>query len=70
MYAAQTAPSAYHRVLMLRQADQTTVSVPLTVTCGTRQVQTSFESTIVDPSGQTLLRVHPMLVWSDKYART
>ena len=46
---------------MLRPADQTTVIAPLTVTCGTKQVQTSLESTIFNPSGQILLFVHSML---------
>ena len=60
--AAQTAPTDCDRVLMLRPADQTTVNAPLTVTCGTKQVQTTLESTTVDPSGRTLLSVHLMLV--------
>ena len=59
--AAQTAPTAYDRVLLLRPADQPTVNAPLTVTCGTKQVQTSLESTTFDPSGQTILSVHLML---------
>ena len=33
--AAQTAPTANHRVLLLRPADQLTVNAPLAVTCGT-----------------------------------
>ena len=49
--AAQTAPTAYDRVLLLRPADQPTVNAPLTVTCGTKQVQTSLASTTIDPSG-------------------
>ena len=53
--AAQTAPTDCDRVLMLRPADQTTVNAPLTVTCGTKQVQTTLESTTIDPSGRTLL---------------
>ena len=59
--AAQTAPTAYDRVLLLRPADQPTVNAPLTVTCGTKQVQTSLESTTFDPSGRTILSVHLML---------
>ena len=46
---------------MLRPADQTTVSAPLRVTCGTKQVQTRLESTTFDPSGRTLLPVYLML---------
>ena len=49
--AAETAPTAYDRVLLLRPADQPTVNASLTVTCGTKQVQTSLESTTFDPSG-------------------
>ena len=48
-------------VLMLRPADQTTVSAPLRVTCGTKQVQTRLESTTFDPSGRTLLPVYLMI---------
>ena len=59
--AAQTAPTAYDSVLMLRPAVQTTVNAPLTVTCGTKQVQTGFESTKFDPSGRRFLSVHLML---------
>ena len=59
--AAQTAPTAYDKVLLLRPADQPIVNAPLTVTCGTYQVQTSFESTTFDPSGRTILSVHLML---------
>ena len=49
--ATQTAPTAHDKVLLLRPADQPTVTAPLTVTCGTKQVQTSLESTTFDPSG-------------------
>ena len=35
--AAQTAPTAYERVLLLHPADQPTVNAPLTVTCGKKQ---------------------------------
>ena len=59
--ALQTAPTDCDRVLMLRPADQTTVNAPLTVTCGTKQVQTTLESTTFDPSGRTLQSVHLML---------
>ena len=59
--AAHTAPTAFDRVLLLRPADQPTVNDPLTVTCGTKQVQTGLESTTFDPSGQTILSVHLML---------
>ena len=59
--AAQTAPTAYDRVLLLRSADQTTVFAPLTVTCGTKQAQTSLESTTFEPSCRTLLSGHLML---------
>ena len=58
--AAQTAPTAYDRVLLLRPANQPTVNAPLTVACGTKQVQTSLESTTFDPSGRTILSVHLM----------
>ena len=37
------------------------LNAPLTVTCGTKQVQTSLESTTIDPSGRTILSVHLML---------
>ena len=57
----QTLSTASGRVLMLRPADQATVNAPLTVTCGTEQVQTSLESTTFDPSGWTLLSVHLVL---------
>ena len=53
--AAQTAPTANDKVLLLRPADQPTVNAPLAVTCGTKQVQTSLESTTFD------LSVHLML---------
>ena len=46
---------------MLRPADQATVHAPLTVTCGTKQVRTSLESTTFDHSGRSLLSVHLML---------
>ena len=59
--AAQTAPFAYDRVLLLRPADQPTVNAPLTVTCGTKQVQKSLKSTTFDPSGRTILSVHQMI---------
>ena len=59
--AAQNAPTAYYRVLLLRPADQPTVNAPLTVTCGTKQVHTSLESTTFHPSGRTILSVHLML---------
>ena len=59
--ATQTLSTASGRVLMLRPADQATVNAPLTVTCGTKQVQTSLESTTFDPSGRTLLSVHLVL---------
>ena len=59
--ATQTLSTASGRVLMLRPADQPTVNAPLTVTCGTKQVQTSLESTTFDPSGRTLLSVHLVL---------
>ena len=48
-------------MLLLRPTDQHTVNAPLTVTWGTKQVQTSLESTIFDPSGRTILSVHLML---------
>ena len=50
--AAQTAPLAY---------DQNTVGAPLTVACGTKQVQRSLVYTVFDPSGRTLLSIHLML---------
>ena len=56
------APTICDRVLMLGPADQHTVNAPFTVTRGTKQVQTSLESTTFDPSGRTLLSVHLMLV--------
>ena len=59
--AAQSAPTAYDKVLLLRPVDEPTVNAPLTVTCGTKQVQTSLESTTFDPSGRTILSVHLML---------
>ena len=59
--ATHTAPTACDRVLMQRPADQTIVNAPLTVTSGTKQVQTSLDSTTFDPSGRMLLSVHPML---------
>ena len=59
--ATQTLSTASGRVLMLRPADQATVNAPLTVTCGTKQVQTGLESTTFDPSGRTLLSVHLVL---------
>ena len=59
--ATQTLSTASGRVLMLRPADQATVNAPLTVTCGTKQVQTGLESTAFDPSGRTLLSVHLVL---------
>ena len=59
--ATQTLSTASGRVLMLRPADQATVNAPLTVTCGTKQMQTGLESTTFDPSGQTLLSVHLVL---------
>ena len=59
--ATQTLSTASGRVLMLRPADQTTVNAPLTVTCGTKQVQTGLESTTLDPSGRTLLSVNLVL---------
>ena len=59
--AASTAPTAYGKVLMLRPVDQTTVNAPLTVTRGTKQMQTRLESTTFDPYGRTLLFVHLML---------
>ena len=37
----QSAPTAHDWVSILRPADQTTVNAPLTVTCDTKQVQTS-----------------------------
>ena len=46
---------------MLRPANQTTVNASLTVTCGTKQVQASLESTTFDPSGRIFLSVHIML---------
>ena len=57
----QKVSTACDTVLMLRPADYTTVNAPLTVTCGTKRVQTRFESTTFDPSGRTLLSVHLML---------
>ena len=59
--ATQTLSTASGRVLMLRPADQATVNAPLTVTCGTKQVQTGLESTTFDPSGRTLMSVHLVL---------
>ena len=59
--APQTATTDSGRVLMLRPADQTTVNAPLTVTCGTKKVQTSLVSTTFDPSGRTSLSVHLIL---------
>ena len=47
-------------MLMLRPADRTAVNAPLTVTCVTKQVQTSFESTTIDRFGRTLLSVYLM----------
>ena len=44
--AAQTTPASEDdRVLVLRQIDLPTMSPPLTVTCGNKQVQTSLELT-------------------------
>ena len=51
----------YDRVLLLHPADQPIVNALLTVTCGTKQVQTSLESTTFYPSGRTILSVHLML---------
>ena len=59
--AAQTAPTAYDKVLLLHPADQPTENAPLTVACGTKQMQTSLESTTFDPSGRTIRSVHLML---------
>ena len=59
--ATQTLSTASGRVLMLRPADQATVNAPLTLTCGTKQVQTGLEPTTFDPSGRTLLSVHLVL---------
>ena len=59
--ATRTLSTVRDRVLMLRPADQATVNAPLTVTCGTKQVQTGLESTTFDPSGRTLLCVHLVL---------
>ena len=59
--ATRTLSTVGDRVLLLRPADQATVNAPLTVTCGTKQVQTGLESTTFDPSGRTLLSVHLVL---------
>ena len=59
--ATHTLSTASGRVLLLRPADQATVNAPLTVTCGTKQVQTGLESATFDPSGRTLLSVHLVL---------
>ena len=59
--ATQTVSTGSDRVLILRPADQATVNAPLTVTCGTKQVQTGLKSATFDPSGRTLLSVHLVL---------
>ena len=59
--ATHTLSTASGRVLMLRPADEATANAPLTVTCGTKQVQTGLESATFDPSGRTLLSVHLVL---------
>ena len=59
--ATQTLSTASDRVLMLRSADQATVNAPLTITCGTKQVQTCLKSTTFDPNGRILLSVHLVL---------
>ena len=51
---------------MQRPADQTTVNALLTVTCCTKQVQTSLESKTFDPNGRTLLSVHLMVQASEQ----
>ena len=37
------------------------MSLPLTVTCGDKQVQTRLEPTTIDPLGRTLISVHLVL---------
>ena len=59
--AAQTIPSEDDRVLVLHPAELPTLTPPLTVTCGDKQVQTSLEPTTFDPLGRTLISVHLVL---------
>ena len=64
---AQTTPASEDdRVLVLRPADLPTLSPPLTVTCGDKQVQTSMEPTTFDPQGRTLISVHLVLAAEQK----
>ena len=48
-------------VLVLRPADLPILSLPLTVTCGDKQVQTSIEPTSFDPQKRTRISVHLVL---------
>ena len=59
--AAHTSPTVSGRVLMLRPADRATANAHLIVTCDTKQVQTSLESTTFDTSGRILFSVHLVL---------
>ena len=59
--AAQTVPLEDDRVLMLHPAEPPAFYTPLTITCGTKQVQTCLEPTSFDPQGRTLISIHLML---------
>ena len=59
--AAQTVPLEDDRVLMLHPAEPPAFYTPLTITCGTKQVQTCLEPTTFDPQGRTLISIHLML---------
>ena len=48
-------------VLMLRPAEDAHIAMPLTITCGKIQIQTSSEPTIFDPSGQTIMLIRLLL---------
>ena len=58
--AAQTVPLEDDRVLMLLSAEPPAFYTPLTITCGTKQVQTCLEPTTFDPQGRTLISIHLM----------
>ena len=59
--AVQTVPLEADCVLMLLPAEPPAFYTPLTITCGTKQVQTCLEPTTFDPQGQTLISIHLML---------
>ena len=59
--AAQTVPLEDDRVLMLHPAKPSAFHIPLTITCGAKQVQTWLEPTTFDPQGRTLISIHLML---------